>query len=613
MEVPVVEAASRYRQKTTEAPASVTIITADEVKKFGHRTLADIMRSAPGLYVSYDRNYSFLGVRGFNLDADNNRVLLLVDGHRVNNSLTDGAPFGTEFLLDVDLIDRVEIIRGPGSSLYGNNAFFAVVNVITRKGGEQPGVGFEVSGEAASRDTYKGRLTYAHQFTNGLEMLLSGSWFDSEGAERLFFKDFNTPENNNGIAENGDDDVFQSFFGRVAWKDVSVSGAYLHREKGIPGAKFLADFNDPRLRSTDERAYVNARYAHSFAEFADVTAQVYYDRQNLDIGEPYAGTLYLDEQTAQWWGAELQLTRRLWDRVTLTVGGEFRDDFEQRQKYFDVVGGTVFKDVERNRQNHGLYAQADFVVLTNLLVSAGGRYDQYGDFDPAYNPRLAVIYNPIGATVFKALYGTAFRAPNFFELSDPRNQDISPETITTYELVYEQGIGKYLRSSLVGFYNEIDDLIAFRDGRFLNFDAEARGVEVALDGSWHGLRGRASYTYQETRDRDTNQTLPDSPRHLAKLNLSLPVWKEKVFFGIEGQLVSKRSTLGTFLPAETAGAYGIVNLTLFSQNLVQGLDISVSVYNLFDRTYSDPATPFHWQNLIAQDGRSFRVKLSYRF
>src|SRR5216117_1051022 len=134
IEVPVVEGASKYKQKTTEAPSSVTIITSDEIKKYGHRTLADILQTVPGMYVTYDRNYSFLGVRGFNRGDYNSRVLLLVDGHRVNNSLSDGAFIGTEFILDVDLIDRVEIIRGPGASLYGNNAFFGVVNVITRKG-----------------------------------------------------------------------------------------------------------------------------------------------------------------------------------------------------------------------------------------------------------------------------------------------------------------------------------------------------------------------------------------------------------------------------------------------------------------------------------------------
>src|SRR6266404_6214709 len=180
MEIPVVEAASKYKQKITEAPSSVTILTSEEVKRYGHRTLADVLQSVPGLYITYDRNYSFLGVRGFNLGDNNNRVLLLVDGHRLNNSLSDSAYLGTEFILDVDLIDRVEIIRGPGSSLYGNNAFFGVINVITRKGGDMTGHGAEASGEYASYDTYKGRVTYGNKFKSGLEMLFSGSIYESE-------------------------------------------------------------------------------------------------------------------------------------------------------------------------------------------------------------------------------------------------------------------------------------------------------------------------------------------------------------------------------------------------------------------------------------------------
>src|SRR5437867_11878528 len=134
MEVPNVENACNYRQKASDAPASATIITADDVKKYGYRTLADILQSVRGFQVSYDRNYSFLGVRGFNRGDFNSRILLLVDGHRINNSLSDSGFIGTEFILDTDLIERVEVSRGPGSSLYGNNAFFGVINVITRKG-----------------------------------------------------------------------------------------------------------------------------------------------------------------------------------------------------------------------------------------------------------------------------------------------------------------------------------------------------------------------------------------------------------------------------------------------------------------------------------------------
>ena len=630
MEIPMVEAASKYKQKTTEAPSSVTIVTADEVKKYGHRTLADILRSVPGLYVTSDRNYSFLGVRGFNRGDYNSRVLLLVDGHRVNNSLSDGAFIGTEFILDVDLIDRVEIIRGPGSSLYGNNAFFGVINVITRRGAQMAGNGAEVSGEVASFDTYKGRATYGTKFKNGLEFLLSGTIYESAGRERLFYKEFASPGDptvkppippTSGVAENGDDDAFKSFFGSGAFHDFSLQGAFITREKGNPTAPNNTVFNDRRSRTSDGRSYVNLKYAHEFPDVLDVTAQIYYDRQDFKGGYPTLipptnTVLFEDVQVGEWWGAELQLTKRLWERHTLTLGGEYRDDFRQDQTYIDTSTGLPTGiPIRTNRQNYGVYIQGDIAVLTNLHFNAGVRFDQYGDFDPAFNPRLALIYNPIGQTVFKAIYGTAFRAPNLFELrrAPGAPPPPEPETITTYELVYEQGIGDHLRSSVAGFYNQIEDLItlAGTPASYQNLSgAEARGIELALDGFWtSGVRGRASYTFQETKDVSTGRVLSDSPKHLGKLNVSVPVWRDKIFAGAEFLYVSPRNTdVGT-----VAGGHGIVNLTLFSQNLLKGLDLSGGVYNLFDRRYEDPATPFHRQDVIEQDGRTFRVKLTYRF
>jgi iron complex outermembrane receptor protein len=114
----------------TEAPSSVTIVTSEDIRRYGYRTLAELLRSVRGFYTSYDRSYTSLGVRGFGQPGDyNSRILLLLDGHRLNDNIYDSAMLGTEFILDIDLIERVEISRGPGSSLYGNNAFFAVVKL----------------------------------------------------------------------------------------------------------------------------------------------------------------------------------------------------------------------------------------------------------------------------------------------------------------------------------------------------------------------------------------------------------------------------------------------------------------------------------------------------
>jgi outer membrane receptor for ferrienterochelin and colicins len=625
LDVPKVYAASKVEQKTTEAPSSITIVTADDVKKFGYRTLADVLQSVQGFNVSYDRNYAFLGTRGISLGDFNSRVLLLVDGHRVNNNLTDGAAIGTDFILDVDLIDRVEIIRGPGSVLYGNNAFFGVINVITRQGRNINGV--ESSVEYGGFDTYKARVTVGKQFTNGLEFLLSGTFYDSRGNERLFYPEFNTPSQNNGVAENMDADRFASFFGSVGYSDFSLEGAFNERRKVNPTAQFdLTTFNDPRLRTVDDRSYAAVKYAHSFPDVVDVTARVYFDRYDHDIGFPQSlvvGTNVLfsafsrEKDTGEWWGTEVQLTKTLWDRHVITLGGEYRDDFLQES------GLTGQPTVEGSRESHGIYLQGDFAVLTNLHLNLGGRYDQYGDFDPAFDPRLALIYNPYEGSTLKAIYGTAFRAPNFTELGDPRFQQITPEEITGYELIYEQQFGPHVRSSLSGFYNQMDNLIVFNSGSFTNLNADTKGLELAFEGAGlYGIRGRASYSFQDTHNDTVSWQTPDSPNHLLKLDVSVPIWQEKIYGGVEFRFASNRRTLHNTtdssgqpitVQGDDAASYGVVNLTLFSRNLIRNLEFSASVYNVLDRHYGDPASNFHIQYVIEQDGRSFRLKLTYQF
>src|ERR1700728_3482189 len=183
LQVPTVVSASKFEQKATEAPSSVTVLTSDDIKHYGYRTLAEILESVPGFYTTYDRNYSYLGASGVNTGNANDRILLLVNGHRINNDLNDSAAIDTSFILDVDLIDRVEIIRGPSSVLYGNNAFFGVINVITRQGKQVDGS--EVSGMYGSYNAYSGRVSIGDLFTNGLQFLLSGTIYNDDGPENL--------------------------------------------------------------------------------------------------------------------------------------------------------------------------------------------------------------------------------------------------------------------------------------------------------------------------------------------------------------------------------------------------------------------------------------------
>lgn len=630
VEVAVVFGASKYQQQVTEAPASVSIVSADDIKKYGYRTLADALRGVRGIYVTYDRNYNYLGVRGFNRPGDlNTRVLLLVDGHRINDNIFESAPIGTEFPVDVDLIDRIEVIRGPSSSLYGTNAFFGVVNVITKKPGDLQGA--QTAAAAGSFETFNGRVSFGKDYRGGLGVLLSGSFMHSEGADQLYFSGFDTPGGNGGIARHADGDKNFQLFTKLSYRDFSLTGALASREKNIPTASFGTVFNDPHTKTIDRHGFLDLRYAHIFRDDTELTVRAFYDRYLYDGDYMYDLTedggpplvLNKDQAWGHWWGGEAQLTRSFLEHHKVTAGLEYRNNSRQHQRNYDLEPFSPYLDDKRSSAIWALYMQDEIQLLDSLILSAGLRYDHYDSFGGTTNPRLALIYRPWERTAFKLLYGHAFRAPGAYEFhySDggqiEANPALKPERIRTYEAVYEQYFLKHYRSSLSGFYYRIKDLISQGDGsdgdpiRFLNSDpVDAMGGEVELEGTWDsGLRGRLSYSYQRTEDVNTGAALTNSPRHLAKLNLVVPVLRDRIFLGAEQQYASSRSTI----EGRTGAAYSS-NATLSCRTPLPGLEFSLSVYNLFDARYGDPGALEHQpQDIIRQDGRSFRVKLDYLF
>ncbi|PYU36076.1 MAG: hypothetical protein DMG31_02000 [Acidobacteria bacterium] len=266
VQVDTVSGASKFLEKSTDVPASVTIVTADEIREFGYRTLADVLQSVRGFNVIYDRNYSYVGIRGFLKPGDYNaRILFLLDGHRVNDNIYDGAYVGTAFPVDINLIDRIEIIRGASSSVYGTGAFLAVINVITKRGRDLNAT--EVSATAGSLRTYKGQGTYGTRLDNGLEMLLSGTVYRSHGNPSLFFPEFDSPQTNYGVAENADGDRASSVFADVIFRDFNIHVVDNSRTKQIPTASFGTVFNDPRTQTTDSHGYVDIQYSRNLGEW----------------------------------------------------------------------------------------------------------------------------------------------------------------------------------------------------------------------------------------------------------------------------------------------------------------------------------------------------------
>lgn len=627
--------ASKHEQKVTQAPSSVTIVTADEIRRFGYRTLGDVLRGVRGFYVSDDRNYQYIGVRGFLRPGDyNSRILLTIDGHRMNDSVYDGAYAGREGVIDLELIERVEVIRGPSSSLYGSSAFFGVINIITKRGGQFGGV--ELGGEGGTSDTQRGRVTYGARYANGLEWLVSGSQYKSDGPARLYYPQFdqrisdNPLAGNDGVANDLDDEDAQSFFTKMSYGSWTLAGYFNDRNKQVPTASFDTIFNDPREETRDRRGYVELNFARRLSETLDLQARAYYDdylyrgAYPYDVaaqGDPPDPVLYRDSAIAKWFGSEWQLTARLSGGHTLQVGAEYRDNRREYQDaYYDFEPRSYDLQDDRSSDTLGMYVQDELRLHQKLALTAGLRFDRYAEnFGSTLNPRMGLIYSPSPTATLKVLYGQAFRAPNAFERfynPEQANQpELNPETIKTYELVYEQYFGHRYRAGAAVYYYDVSELITqtqtgLGDLYFANLDdVRAAGIELEAEGKFDsGARLTVSYALQKAKDEASGLELSSSPRHLAKAHLTVPLQAD-LLASLELQYNGASRTIR----AARSDDFLVANLTLLSQKLVRGLEISAGVYNVFDERYGYPGSADNVQDVIEQNGRTVQGKLTYRF
>lgn len=623
MAIPVYSAAKR-EQKTSEAPSSVTVVTSQDVRAYGWRTLSELLRSVPGIYVTNTRTYGSVGVRGFELSGDfGGRILLLVNGHRMNDPLYDSAATVEDFIVDMDLIDRVEIVRGPGSTLYGTNAFFAVINVITKRADQYEG--FEASGEVGTFDAARGRLTFGTCGDDGSETMFSVGGFRSDGKPGVYMPRYDgNPEGFDGVLRNGDGESATRYMGSHRRGGLTVEGFYVGRDKDTPPA-YGTVYYLPR-HTFDARAFVEARYEHALSADATLAARLYYDWYKYvgtylyDIDEPEF-LKNLDFSQSESVGGELQVSWNPGGGHAATAGFEYRDNYRQLMQNYDVDPEYYWLDIDPATRILGLYLQDEYRPSERLGVTAGLRYDHYDSFGESVSPRLAVVYGLARATTLKLLYGEAFRAPNANEFyyeeegAVKLNPDLQPEEIATYEAVVERQFGPNWRGSLSGFYNRATDMINMlvdgNDGLYYYDntadDIIARGFDLLADGQLgKSTRIGAGYTYTKTRDDATGEPLSLAPKHLFKLNLTAPVLPGAVLLGVEVQRVSDRFN------ASGRGYRGhwLVNATLFSHRWKERWEASLSAYNLFEAEFDrDVVGEFE----ILQDGRVLRAKLSTRF
>jgi iron complex outermembrane receptor protein len=616
--------ASERLQPVTEAPASVSFITADEIARYGYRTLADILRGVRGMYVTDDRNFSLIGARGFAKPGDyNSRILLLVNGHRVNDNVFGQAEIGAEFGLDPAMFERVEIIRGPASSLYGDSAFFAVVNVITRNGASLGGG--SVTLEAGTLGTQLMRASVGQRLANGVDVALSGTLERSSGVGRLFFPAFNSPATNNGVAEGLDGQGIGQFYGHLAFKDLTVTAAYGSRRRVVPTASFGTLFNAqaPQEQTTDRHTLVDAQYGGSFGG-TGVTLRASFDRFSYDGVYPFEQDspltlLALNGVVGTRWSAGAGLTRAFRGGQVVRAGVEFIDNMRQDQITRFIEDPVPVLDFRDSSTQHAFYVQDEIKLSRWFIINAGLRYDAYTEFSRV-TPRAALIFLPSSAQSFKYLYGNAFRAPNEYELNTfdfgEQVRNLRPESIDTHEAVWERYVNDWLRTSVSTYWYKADHLITLipdpstpLGASFINQgEVRAKGLELEAQMRLRGeSRALVSYSLQSAVDQETKTELPNSPRHVAKARMSLPGPTHLSIVSVEAQYLSSRQSVsGARVPGSA-----IANVTVI-QPLGRDFELFGSVRNVFDAQYGDPASSQHREDVIPQNGRTARIGLRWK-
>jgi outer membrane receptor for ferrienterochelin and colicins len=620
--------ASRLGQKTSQAPSSISVLTASDIRTFGWRTLADALNAMRGLFTSNDRSYSYLGVRGFIHPNDyNSRVLFMIDGQRMNENIYDSGYMAQEFMLDVGLIERIEFIPGAGSSIYGANAFSGLINVVTKTG--QGINGAQLAGSIGSYDAYKGRVSYGKKLENGADILLSASHYDSSGVKDLYFPEFDDPSTNNGIAHNLDAERADRLFGRVQFHEFTLMGGLVDRFKRVPTDSYGGIFNDPEYYTRDKQFFGNLKYEKALTDKYSLRVKGFYQGYDYSSEEAYDSggrVINHDQASGRWWGGEAQLTTTVIDGHRLLLGLEYQ--YDQRQHLFDYDIDPYFSYQDRNSKGNRveLYAQDDIQLVDNLIFSAGLRLDYHHLLKKLQlNPRLGLIWNPLASTTFKLLYASTFRAPNAWEqdssagASTPLNYE---ERIKSYESVLEWHSTNGLKLLADLFYNDMTQVLEKAiepgygaTGPFINRDHyHALGFELEAEKRWSsGRLFKASYTYSHvTNVTDSGVRAVGSPQNVFKLHYAEPLFKNFAKLGVENIYIGKRITSQDSI----ADAYNLVNLNLTSDKILAGLDVSIGVYNLFGTHYqmlggTGPADIT--QKTIPMNGREFRLKLQLTF
>ena len=555
--------ATGRKQPISRAPSVASVVTAEQIKNMGAKDISEVMETIPGVHVSvkaggYTPIFTFRGI----YSEYNAQVLMLIDGVPLT-SLLFGDRGQIWRSLPVESISRIEIIRGPGSAIYGADAFSGTINIITKSPGEMEKQ--EAGYSYGSYNTQDGWVNVAGELA-GWQSSLSFEAVNSDGQDKTVDRDIQTTLDQlygtNVSHAPGPVSLSRETYDlylKAHRKNWQVNINYADRNKLGIGAG-AAGALDPNGSAEGNR--LTAQVTHTSTSLlpdTEVKTSLSYQRMHEEFnfvlfppGFDYSsvggfsfpdGVLGQPETSEEHIRLNLSFFYSGIENHELTVGTGFHyhDQFEVKEKknqtfvltpgglapiplpgLIDVSDTAPFNQ-EKLRRVRYLYVQDLWQIVPDWSLTAGLRYDNYSDFGDTVNPRLALVWQTSYAITTKLLYGKAFRAPSFaelFNINNPvaiGNPNLDPETINTYELAFNYTTDADLTLGLNFFYYEMKDIIRFNPPTYLATNSgDQNGHGMEFEAEWKPLDNlsiKGNYAWQSSEDQLTDSSVPNAPRH----------------------------------------------------------------------------------------------------
>ena len=607
---------SKREQTLAEAPSVVSVITADQIRNMGARDISDVLVTVPGFEFSHDRSgLTYYGVRGYKSLRPSSKILVLMDGTPLN-SVFQGTAIKMDHELDMDAIDRIEIIRGPGSALYGRNAFSAVINIITKTGKTGQGIWAKAIGgmmktlDGGASFGFSNRRTNAYFSVRKVKTNNTDARFsDGLGGEALYHIDADAT----------------SLAGNVEIGNLKFNAYFLDLMHGFSHvSQFITDSRGGRSLGVYSMQYTLKLSASSSLRMKLYGKNEKYF-ENLDYGSSLQlAALEINAPNGKYvnpinfaynYGAELEGDIAISDNNQLMVGlqTEWYGLTTGLYSNFNLSSGVFYPGVSRSNlvrwpnyiaddkkdyNNMAIYFQDSWKPIDRISLVIGGRLDKDNQSTLyVFSPRLGVVWNAVKDLNLKLLYGQAYRAPSTQEQYATQgavtgNPNVNPEYIKTIEFSTEYRLGS-CNTRLTLFNNVITDLIysepninGQKGQAFYNRGSNnSMGMELegqAKLGSW--LYATGSYTFTRSRDayKDVTTAHVNVSPHKFNLGAYFNLMKVLTFYTNVNYFSQQEKFASN--PVETIGNVALVNASLRLKVLPQ-LELSLSAYNLFDKVY----------------------------